>query len=93
MSHEESVRLGQVVHLVEQAVHLEPTIKGESKDLVSAAERVLFALRVALEDAGAENPVAVMAAAVGRYEGFRTVQSPAKPTQNPADSTRKARRA
>lgn len=68
MSHEaESIRLGQVVHLVEQAVHLEPTLGSPSTDYVSAAERVLFALRVALEDAGASDPLAVMVAAAGRY--------------------------
>ena len=64
MSHEESKRLGKVVKLVDQAVRLEP-----SQDLVAAAESVLFALRVALEDAGAENPIEVMAQAVRRYDG------------------------
>lgn len=63
MNHEESQRLGKVVHLVGQAVHLDP-----KQDYVSAAERVIFALRVALEDAGVEEPLAVMVAAVDQYQ-------------------------
>lgn len=73
MSHEESQRLGKVVHLVEQAVHLDPTfVAPTSRDYVSAAERVIFALRVALEDAGVEDPLAVMVAAVAQYQRTTT---------------------
>lgn len=62
---EEPVILGKVVHLVDKALHLEPTIGHHSPNsYVSAAERVLYALRIALEDAGAEDPLAVMADAV-----------------------------
>jgi uncharacterized protein (DUF2384 family) len=63
MSHEESQRLGKVVQLVDQAVRLEP-----SQNLVAAAEDVLFALRVALEDAGAEEPLVVMVQAIDQYQ-------------------------
>ncbi len=57
-----SARLGDVVHLVDRALHT--TLKERPADYVAAAEAVLFALRVTLEDAGCENPLAVMVAAV-----------------------------
>lgn len=68
MSHEEAQRNGQAVSLVERALYLEPSLKAGPADLVAGAERVLFALRVALEDAGASDPLAVMAEAVARYQ-------------------------